>query len=469
VRRTVIIALVLLLLGGSFVVYRSGQRPFYLGGIQVNEPDHQIWVDALDDSGFNTVAITVYAKQGDWDTTNLWFEEEEPWVVGEAVVAKARGLRVVLVLRVALDHAFERNKFFWHGMIMPTSDREVEEWFDRYQEFVLKWARIAEDVGIDVLAVGSELNALTNTLEVEKLPPLEEYWSNEEKVEDENAKVLAHRQEIENRRIWVRGNEDYDGLEPYLKDRSAAHAQWARQVTFLDDADPLARVNARRRLLNAQWSKLIGRVREVFSGPLTYAANFDQYQDVGFWSELDLIGINAYFPLRRRDLPEGIQGGRVDLFASRWSTILNEIDTFRRQQGVADHRVLFTELGYVRRANCTIQPWAAHGFEVLASADGSTLMIWEDQPEDLVERAEAVRGLYEANLEFGGSMLAGILYWKLSSEPAHLDVEPFVLLVGERADDDPLLTEMQRFSSRLQFDLWKRRIFSPFESASSSS
>jgi hypothetical protein len=175
----------------------------------------------------------------------------------------------------------------------------------------------------------------------------------------------------------------------------------------------------------------------------------DQYFDVDFWDRLDLMGINAYFPLRQGDLPEERTGDRADLFRSRWSTILHEIDDIRRQQGVPDQRVLFTELGYVRRANCTIEPWAAHGFAVLPSAAGPKLMIWEDQPTDLAERAQAVRGLYEANREFGGNMLAGILYWKLSTEPAHREVEPFVLLVGERADDDPLLPAMQRFTSWL--------------------
>jgi hypothetical protein len=452
--RRVLIPLVVVGLGIWLWTAVQGTGPdFYLGGIQVNEPDHQAWVEALDDSGFNTVALTVYAKQGDWDSANLWFDEEEPWVVGEAIVAKQNGLEVVLVLRVALDHAFERNKFFWHGMIMPTTDAEVDEWFRRYEAFVLRWARIAEDVGIDVLAVGSELNSLTNTRPVDELPDLEEYWSNEEKVTGENEKVLAHREEIEGREIWVRGNEGYPSLKGYLDDRSAAHAQWAHTVSHLDRSDPIAQINRRRDLLRANWVRLIGATREVYQGTLTYAANFDQYFDVDFWGELDLIGINAYFPLRKRDLAEAGEADRVALFRSRWSTILHEIDDFRRQQGVADHRVLFTELGYVRRANCTIQPWEAHGFTVLPSGEGPKLMIWEDQPPDLTERAQAVRGLVEANREFEGGMLAGLLYWKLSSEPSHVDIEPFVLLVGERADDDPLLPVMRRFTSRLPFGI----------------
>ena len=451
-RRGLLIIVGILILTGV-IALKASRRDFYLGGIQVNEPDHQAWIDALDDSGFNTVAITVYAKQGDWDSTNLWFEEEEPWVVGEAVVAKENGLKVVLVLRVALDHAFERNKFFWHGMIMPTADEEVEEWFTRYEAFVLKWAQIAQDVGIDVVAVGSELNMLTNTIEIDELPALEEYWTNEEKVAGENAKVLAHREEIEDRKIWVRGSDDYGALEPFLDDRSAAHAAWAEKISYLDDDDPVARINARRRLLHSNWVELIDRTREIYEGSLTYAANFDQYQFVDFWDQLDLIGINAYFPLRGRDLPLEMAGASVDLFRSRWSTILQEIDDFRRQQGVPDHRVLFTELGYVRRANCTIEPWAAHGYTVLPGPQGPKLMIWEDQPEDLTERAEAVQGLFEADRGFAGRILAGILYWKLSTEPAHTEVEPFVLLIGERAEPDPLLDVMQRFTKWRPFGL----------------
>ena len=459
--RSLLTILAVLLVGiGLFLALRSTGPVFYLGGIQVNEPDHDAWVQALAESGMNTVAVTVYAKQGDWDSTNLWWEEEEPWVIAEARAARRRGLDVALVLRVALDHAFERNKFFWHGMIMPDSDDALNEWFDRYGEYVLKWARIAEKEGIDVLAIGSELNSLTNTVSVDELPALEEYWSNEEKVERENARVLEHREAIEGREIWVRGNEGYEGIEPYLDDRATAHALWAEEVSFLDATDPVARVNARRQLVAGRWTELIERVREVYRGPLTYAANFDQFESVSFWNKLDLISINAYFPLRKRDLPDTSVRSRTSLFKTRWTNILQTVDALRVRQGIPAHRVLFTELGYTRRANSTIEPWAANGFSVLSSPSGSRLMIWEEQPDEPSERAEAVRGLYEANLAMGGDFLAGILYWKLSTEPAHLEVEPFVLIIGDKADDDPLLAELQRFTSELPVDRRRSRLIS---------
>ena len=46
------------------------------------------------------------------------------------------------------------------------------------------------------------------------------------------------------------------------------------------------------------WRRLISKVREIYPGPLTYAANWwGDYDVVEFWDELDYIGINAFFPL----------------------------------------------------------------------------------------------------------------------------------------------------------------------------
>ncbi|MCB1228054.1 MAG: hypothetical protein KDK99_19775, partial [Verrucomicrobiales bacterium] len=132
---------------------------FLLGGIQVNEADHSVWFQKLRERGFDTVSITSYAKQGDWDSSNLWWEDEEPWVVEEIRGAKAAGLRVALIPRVALDHAFPRNRFLWHGMIYPGSDADVEEWFRRYRQFVLRWAKVAAEHQVDVFGIGSEMRA----------------------------------------------------------------------------------------------------------------------------------------------------------------------------------------------------------------------------------------------------------------------------------------------------------------------
>ena len=46
-----------------------------------------------------------------------------------------------------------------------------------------------------------------------------------------------------------------------------------------------------------EWRALIADVRAHTGAPLTYAANWTDYQRVPFWDALDVIGIQAYFPL----------------------------------------------------------------------------------------------------------------------------------------------------------------------------
>ena len=53
----------------------------------------------------------------------------------------------------------------------------------------------------------------------------------------------------------------------------------------------------------AFWNKLIDSVKTIYSGKLTYAANWDNYEIVPFWSKLDYIGIDSYFPLSDSQTP----------------------------------------------------------------------------------------------------------------------------------------------------------------------
>ena len=164
------------LLAGACAPSGEEAPPFFLGGIQVNEADIEHWLDRLQAQGMNSVSVTDYAHQGDWDSENLWWDEENEGLMVELRAAKARGMRVVLILRVALDHAFERNAFLWHGMIMPDGESRLDEWFRRYRTFALRWAEIAEREGVDLLMIGSEMNALTSTSPLEEVPALEAYF-----------------------------------------------------------------------------------------------------------------------------------------------------------------------------------------------------------------------------------------------------------------------------------------------------
>jgi len=100
----------------------------------------------------------------------------------------------------------------------------------------------------------------------------------------------------------------------------------------------------------ADWRRIIAGVREVTDTPLTYAANWDGYDHVPFWDAVDVIGIQAYFPLQEEG-PVSRESVRAGW--SRWMTKLN---AFSRAQ---DRPIVFTELGYTHSRRAPMQPWSA--------------------------------------------------------------------------------------------------------------
>ncbi len=327
--------------GSTTPIPRGTPPDFFLGGIQVNEASHEGWFDALQAQSMNTVQVTDYAKQGDWDTDHMWWADEAPWVLKEIRGAKQRGLAVTFVCRVALDHAYERNEFLWHGMIMPKTEEQLASWFEQYTRFVVKWAKVAEHEGVDVFMIGSEMNALATTLPAVEPPALEEYFLNEKKQAGRRAKVLAQEKIISQRNLELSEREGFETVDAYIDARIATEKAWAETVTG-GDVQSLVTINRKRALLKDYWTGLIAEVRAVYSGSIGYAANFDQYHEVGFWSELDVMGINAYFELRDRVLPDETEDLLYPLLVDGWSKVLGGIAEFRDTQQLTEKPVIFT-------------------------------------------------------------------------------------------------------------------------------
>ncbi|NVK63533.1 MAG: glycoside hydrolase TIM-barrel-like domain-containing protein [Flavobacteriales bacterium] len=85
------------------------------------------------------------------------------------------------------------------------------------------------------------------------------------------------------------------------------------------------------------WSDLIDDVREVYQGPLTYAANWDNYENVSFWDKLDFIGIDAYFPLSKKKEPT------TQELEKGWEEIAQKLDDFAQKW---NKKIAFTEYGF---------------------------------------------------------------------------------------------------------------------------
>ena len=133
--------------------------PPMTGGIRINEPDDQRWAWFVEGAGLDTVQVTIYADQVHWDGADLEYSYLAwaglPGLIAEVQAAQARGLQVMLVLRVKLDLFRAENRHLWHGMIWPR-DEALEAWFARYRAFTLFWADWATRLGVDALVIGHE-------------------------------------------------------------------------------------------------------------------------------------------------------------------------------------------------------------------------------------------------------------------------------------------------------------------------
>ena len=136
------------------------------------------------------------------------------------------------------------------------------------------------------------------------------------------------------------------------------------------------------------WRKVIAEVRKLYSGKITYAANFTEFEKVKFWDALDYIGVQAYFPLS-----EGHNPDLAELKAS-WVAHLPKVEKLVRKY---KKPVLFTEIGYCNSVDAAIEPW-----------------VWPNERKD-VQVSEEVQALcYQAFFEtaWKKEWLAGVFFWK---------------------------------------------------------
>lgn len=181
-------------------------------------------------------------------------EESDEAVCEAAARARALGLRVWLT-----PHLWSRG---WPGDLR-LSPAEWTAFFDRYREFVLHHALIAERERLDGLLVGHEMPSAT-----------------------------------------------------------AAYPE--------------------------RWRALIADVRRVYTGTMSYGANWDEAARIPFWDALDLVAVSFYTPLAERpthDVPTLRRGAAKAL------------DGLRAVGARAGRPVLLAEVGYAPIAIAPVRPW----------------------------------------------------------------------------------------------------------------
>ncbi len=99
---------------------------------------------------------------------------------------------------------------------------------------------------------------------------------------------------------------------------------------------------------SAFWNSLILEVRKQYPGLLTFSANWDYFEEIPFWDQMDLIGVSAYFPLSQNRLPT------VNHLRKRWKTTRRRLKTISAKY---HKKVLFTEYGYLSVDYATKGHW----------------------------------------------------------------------------------------------------------------
>lgn len=150
------------------------------------------------------------------------------------------------------------------------------------------------------------------------------------------------------------------------------------------------------------WKQLIGEVRKVFSGQLTYAANwYKEVDDVSFWAELDYIGVQAYYPLCKQVDPP------LSALLKGWRPHLAQLEKLHKKY---NKPILFTEIGYKSTPDAAIEPWE-----------------WVDriQPKYRVQSLENQANCYEAFFRtfWHQEWFAGAHFWQWQSGGRRWDRE----------------------------------------------
>jgi hypothetical protein len=145
--------------------------------------------------------------------------------------------------------------------------------------------------------------------------------------------------------------------------------------------------------------RVIEDVRRVYKGVVTYSANWDDVDDTVVLGDVDVIGINAFYPLADDNGASDaklLEGGarvrdKVHALAERWQ-----------------RPVVFTEIGYTTRPDPAVRPW-----EWPDSMSHVTL--------DEAAQAAAYRGLVAPLLDERD--FAGFFVWRVYADPDDVSQE----------------------------------------------
>ncbi|WP_162286604.1 glycoside hydrolase family 113 [Pantoea stewartii] len=162
------------------------------------------------------------------------------------------------------------------------------------------------------------------------------------------------------------------------------------------------------------WNDIISAVRQVYTGPITYASAWNETGSVSFWNKVDVIGANAY------EAPTDITDPTVAQMVAGWNSVsadsytaslfnnLSPIDFYHSLSTNYGKPVLLTEVGYrsVNGTNTLNGDWS--GFH------------WVD----FQQQTRALEAFFEA-WSGQGSWMEGAYLWNWEANPSGVAADDF--------------------------------------------
>ena len=137
------------------------------------------------------------------------------------------------------------------------------------------------------------------------------------------------------------------------------------------------------------WRELAARVRERFTGDLTYAANWDaEFETISWWDAVDNVGVDAFWPLLDADSEPLTRSGCDRRMAGIRDRLLAVAARF-------DRPVTLTEIGYKSATGAAYEPWQWH----------------DNQMPDPEGQALIYRCIRDAFAPAAGAGLDGVYFW----------------------------------------------------------
>ena len=101
-----------------------------------------------------------------------------------------------------------------------------------------------------------------------------------------------------------------------------------------------------------RWRQILGDLRRVYSGTLTYGANWDEIGHVPFWDALDVVSVSFYAPLAARPTHDvaALRRGATAALAR-----------MRAVAARAGKPLLLSEVGYAPTPDAPVRPWEEGG------------------------------------------------------------------------------------------------------------